>query len=184
MPPLPYAIRHASSADSEAVLALVQSAYRGESSRQGWTTEAHLLDGQRTDREELESIVADPDARLLVALAHERIVGSVVLRRDGTVATLGMLAVSPELQGRGVGSQLLRFAERLAASELGVTTLELHVIELRTDVIAYYERRAYTLTGRHLPFPYGNARFGLPRTTQLRFVVLQKTLNPPLAANR
>src|SRR5689334_25202672 len=95
--------RQAGQVDVDAIVALVHSAYRGDSSRRGWTTEADLLDGGRTDHDELEAIVKDPSARMLLACTSASIVGCCVLRREAAVATLGMLAVSPEVQGRGIG---------------------------------------------------------------------------------
>src|SRR5262245_45304830 len=109
--------RFASAADVAHVVALVESAYRGEASRAGWTTEADLLDGQRTDREEVAALIADPAARVVLAEANE-LVGSVLVRQEGAgTSHIGMFAVRPALQGGGVGRQLLAEAERVARAE-------------------------------------------------------------------
>jgi ribosomal protein S18 acetylase RimI-like enzyme len=168
--------RCATFADPTDVLVLVESAYRGDASRAGWTTEADLLDGQRTDAEELAGILADTDARLLLATRGHETVGCVLLRREATGAYIGMLAVRPFLQAVGIGKRLLAEAEKRARIDFGAKRSRMTVIEQRQDLIAWYVRRGYLVTTRTEPFPYGNPRFGLPRRTDLRFVVLEKSL--------
>jgi ribosomal protein S18 acetylase RimI-like enzyme len=169
-------LRRANSGDLPQIVELVESAYRGDSSRIGWTTEADLLGGQRTDIDEVEEIVTDPDSRLLVLVRHGRIIGCVLVRREPTTAYIGMLAVRPELQSKGVGRLLLAEAERHALAEFGCGRARMTVIEQRSELIAWYERRGYENTSRIEPFPYGEPRFGLPKRDDLRFVVLEKSL--------
>ena len=163
-------------ADVADIVALVESAYRGDASRAGWTTEADLLDGQRTDAEELAGILKDTDSRLLLATRGREIVGCVLLRREAAGAYIGMLAVRPSLQALGIGKRLLAEAEKRARIEFGAERSRMTVIEQRRDLIGWYVRRGYLLTTRIEPFPYDNPRFGLPRRTDLRFVVLEKAL--------
>lgn len=174
--PLDLTFRSASLAEVEAVLALVHSAYRGEESRRGWTTEAELLDGQRTDLEEIRSLVEQPESRILLMSEGPELLGCLWLARDGDVAHVGMFAVRPTAQARGLGRALLNEAERIALEELGREQAELSVITVRTELIAWYERRGYVRTGEMQPFPYGNPRFGLPRRDDLRFEVMRKRL--------
>jgi ribosomal protein S18 acetylase RimI-like enzyme len=171
--------RQARAEDVGAILALVQSAYRGEASRAGWTTEADLLLGQRTDAEEVSAVLADPAARLILAEHEGALVGSVVLRAEGAPggpAYLGMLSVRPTLQARGLGRALVAEAERVAKGELGRPSVRMTVIAQRSELIAWYARLGYTPTGEREPFPYGDARFGLPQRDDLEFVVLRKAL--------
>ncbi|MGE3403913.1 MAG: GNAT family N-acetyltransferase, partial [Vicinamibacterales bacterium] len=149
----------------------------GEASRAGWTTEADLLDGQRTDTASVLATIDASEERIVLAFDGDALVGSVLLRDEGRgSAYTGMLAVRPTLQGRGVGRALLREAERLAASELAATTMRMTVIALRTELVAWYERQGYRRTGEREPFPYGDERFGRPRRDDLSFVVLRKAL--------
>jgi ribosomal protein S18 acetylase RimI-like enzyme len=170
--------RRAAPADVERVVQLVESAYRGDSSRLGWTTEADLLGGQRTDRQEVAELIAASGASLVLALAAEQVVGCVLVKADPPGAVhIGMFAVRPSLQAQGLGRALLSEAERVARHEHGATRASMTVIEQRPELIAWYERRGYRPTGETQPFPYADARFGLPRRADLRFVVLEKRLD-------
>lgn len=168
--------RYARATDAAAIVALVESAYRGDASRVGWTTEADLLGGQRTDLDDVAGILAEPDARLLLATEGDAIVGSVLLRREEDGLYLGMLAVRPQLQAKGLGKRLLAEAEARGRQEFGARRARMTVIEQRSDLIAWYQRRGYVDTGHTEPFPYDNPRFGAPKRDDLRFVVLAKDL--------
>lgn len=158
---------------------LVNSAYRGESSRAGWTTEADLLGGQRTDLEDLKEHVEKPGGRiLLVEGGAQDLLGCAYLEvfgKRGENLYLGMITVRPTLQAQGLGRAILKEAERLA-KESGCERLQMTVISLRSELIAWYERRGFSRTGKTQRFPYGNPRFGLPKRPDLEFVVLEKVL--------
>lgn len=164
-------VRSAREDDVERVHALVESAYRGDSSRLGWTTEADLLEGQRTDADEVREVLPD----LLLAVEGEELLGCCVLSPRAGHGYFGMFAVRPGLQARGVGSVLLRAAEDRARA-LDLDRVEMTVLSGRSELLAYYARRGYVATGETRPFPYGDARFGLPRRDDLEFVVLAKPL--------
>lgn len=171
-------IRPARENESQAIANLVNSAYRGESSRAGWTTEADLLDGQRTDAEAIADLIASPDRTILAAIGRdERLSGSVLLERHaGGVAYLGMLTVAPDLQAQGLGKALLAAAEEYALAQWGATEVEMTVIDCRSELIAWYERRGYVRTGEHRPFPATDPRLGIPKRSDLGFIVLRKRL--------
>jgi GNAT superfamily N-acetyltransferase len=162
--------------DVPQIAALVESAYRGEASRAGWTTEADLLQGQRTDPQGVAEIVASPDGLLLLAFDGGALVGCCQLERQADHAYFGMFAVRPTLQGGGVGKLILGEAERIAAHEWHVPEMHMTVISLREDLIAWYLRRGYKRTGKMSPFPYGDERFGLPQRNDLEFELLVKEL--------
>lgn len=167
-------IRKAQHTDIPALDSLVNSAYRGNSSRQGWTTEADLLDGIRTDQQALEQMLLEPGATLLVHIAETgRLTGCVYLKNKGNSLYLGMLTVSPAEQNQGLGKRLLAAAEQHARSE-GCTSIRMTVISVREALIAWYERHGYRTTGETEPFP-DDPRFGIPKQT-LQFIVLEKNL--------
>jgi ribosomal protein S18 acetylase RimI-like enzyme len=170
--------RAANAADTPAVIALVESAYRGDASRAGWTTEADFLDGRRTGADDIEAILARPQSRLLLAEADGELVACAHVAVEDGAGYFGMFSVSPGLQGGGVGKQVLAEAERIARAEWGCAAMRMTVIDIRDELIAFYERRGYRRTGVKKPFPYGDARFGLPKRDDLRFEVLEKALGP------
>jgi ribosomal protein S18 acetylase RimI-like enzyme len=168
--------RRATLADVPAIVALVESAYRGDASRAGWTTEADLIDGQRTDPGKVTELITDPSSRILLAEQSGTIVASLLLSARSSDVRLGMFAVRPALQGVGIGRLVLEEAERLCREELKAARVDMTVIAQRPELIAWYERRGYQPTGEREPFPYGDVRSGLPKRNDLYFVVLRKTL--------
>ena len=168
--------RDATDADVDALVALIESAYRGDDSRAGWTTEADILEGQRTDPEGVRAVVKSPESRLLTVERDGRVVACCQLEHRGEHAYFGMFAVSPVLQGAGLGKVIIAEAERTARETWGVTEMHMTVISVRDDLIAWYERRGYRRTGRMTPFPYGDERFGIPQRDDLQFELLVKVL--------
>lgn len=173
--------RQATADDISKIVALVQSAYRGESGLRGWTTESHLLDGQRTDARDVAAVIGRPDSRVLLAEADGQLKASCHVERQGESAYFGMFAVDPTGQGLGLGKQMLAEAERIARDEWQCRYMRMTVIEQRDELIAWYQRRGYRRTGEYKPFPYGDERFGIPRRDDLRFEVLMKTLGEAAA---
>jgi len=172
-------VRKAQERDTGAIVQLVESAYRGDASRAGWTTEADLLDGQRTDVDSVHALIADHESVLLLAEALSVLVGCCHLRLAGDSVNFGMFCVAPTRQGQGVGHQLLAEAERHARENLRAIEMQMRVIDCRGELIAWYERRGYARTAEYSAFPYGDARFGLPRRDDLRFETLRKPLPGP-----
>lgn len=168
--------RAATAADVPAIVPLVQSAYRGESGLRGWTTESHLLDGQRTDEPAVAAIVAAPDSAVLLAESGGMLQACCHLERQDRAGYFGMFAVVPTLQRSGIGKAVLAEAERFVRETWGCDTMRMTVIEQREELIQWYERRGYRLTGEYRPFPYGDERFGIPRRDDLRFAWLSKSL--------
>lgn len=172
------AFRNAVGADIPALHGLIESAYRGEASRAGWTTEADLLDGQRTDADDLAGILADATQAMLIASRGDEMVGCVLIadRGEGT-GYLGMLSVRPALQGGGLGRRLVEAAHEALAGRFGARRVRISVFPHRTTLIAWYQRLGYAPTGETLPFPYDDPRFGLPLRDDLHFIVMERPLS-------
>jgi ribosomal protein S18 acetylase RimI-like enzyme len=168
--------RDAADADVDVLVELIHSAYRGDSSRTGWTTEADILEGQRTDAEGVLAVIKAPDSRLLTVERDGAVIACCQLEHRGAYAYFGMFAVSPQLQGAGLGKVIIAEAERAARETWGVREMHMTVISVREDLIAWYERRGYRRTGRMTPFPYGDERFGIPQRADLQFELLVKEL--------
>ena len=172
--------RLATSDDIDAVVDLVESAYRGERSRTGWCTEADLIDGQRVDPDMVGDLLATDGVVVVLLMTEDEgaPVGCCELRRptDDGPAPLGMFAVDPSRQAAGLGRSVLAEAERFVRDEWQVGSLEITVIDVRTELIEWYRRRGFEPTGEHRDFPYGDPRYGLPRRDDLCFAVLVKRL--------
>jgi GNAT superfamily N-acetyltransferase len=167
--------RKAEIEDVENLSLLVNSAYRGDSSKAGWTTEADLLGGQRTDPEKLKEIIQEPNARIELAFENGDLLGCIYILRESESLYFGMLTVNPTLQNKGTGKLLLNHLEELA-KEWKINKIRMTVISVRQELIAYYERRGYKWTGKTEPFPENDPRFGLPKT-KLILYVYEKTLS-------
>lgn len=175
------ALRPARPEEATLLAHLVNSAYRGDSSKVGWTTEADLLGGQRTDPDSLRTVLVRSDDRTPVILVHEDAAGLACCVHleplPDDAAYLGMLTVRPTAQATGLGRRLLAAAERWAAAHWDTREVRMTVIAQRPELIAWYERRGYRATGETRPFPYGDARFGLPQRDDLHFRVFAKSLD-------
>ncbi len=169
--------RNATMADVDAIVALVESAYRGDSSRQGWTTEADMLGGRRTDAADVARVIAHAHSRvLLLTRSGGELRACAHIEQQNEVCYFGMFSVNPTEQGSGIGRAMLAEGERMARDEWHCRDMQMTVISIRDELIAWYERRGYRRTGIFKPFPYGDARFGLPKRDDLRFELLCKRL--------
>ena len=169
--------RPATLADIDALVVLVTSAYRGDASKQGWTTEADMLDGQRIDPGVLRKDIERERSLIIIAEREAQLLACAHVAEENGAGYFGMFSVQPGLQGGGVGKLLLAETERIARDEWRLPAMRMTVIDIRDELIAFYERRGYHRTGVTKPFPYGDERFGIPKRDDLRFEVLEKTFN-------
>jgi ribosomal protein S18 acetylase RimI-like enzyme len=168
--------RNATVNDIPAIIALVTAAYRGDSSRAGWTTEADYLDGARITAEVLRADILRERSLVLLIERDGELLGCAHVAEENAAGYFGMFSVDPTLQGAGIGKRLLAEAERIAVAHWNLTRMRMTVIDIRAELIAFYERRGYRRTGVTKPFPYGDERHGIPRRADLRFEILEKTL--------
>lgn len=162
--------RMATPADASALRALIESGYRGDSARRGWSHEADLLGGDRTTPEEVAAMIAATEKRVLLAEQEGTLVGTVTITDLGQgLAYMGLLCIDPERQAGGLGRALVREVEQLAVRAFGAARMELIVVDARAELIAWYERRGYTRTGELRPFP-------LPMDVPFQMVVLERSI--------
>jgi len=160
--------------DIPALNTLINSAYRGETSKKGWTTEANLLEGKRTNEEELTETILNPKNTILKYTENDKIIGSVLLVEKEHQLYLGMLTVSPELQNSGIGKKMLAEAENHAKS-LGLSSIIMTVISVREELIAWYKRHGYVDTGEREAFPESEIHVRIS-DVPLEFIYLEKLL--------
>lgn len=162
--------------DIAAIVALLNKAYRGEDSRQGWTTEAHLIAGEvRTDENSVKEVMEREGSVMLKYIDGEgNIIGCVNLQQHGKRIYLGMFAVSPQLQGGGVGKKMLRAADEYAKQQQ-CNAVYMTVISERSELIDWYKRHGYAYTGERKAFEED----GLTgkHLQELEFIVLEKSIN-------
>lgn len=170
--------RKASASDVKKIRTLVQSAYRGESSRAGWTTEADLVGGERIDEEGLLEKITHPDGQVLLAFDSTGALAACceILSKKGSVGYFGLFAVDPQRQAGGIGRMVLAQAEAVAKNDLGLGSLEMFVIWPRRELIDWYVRRGYTKTERTSPFPYNQYEHIQALRDDLHFIILEKRL--------
>ncbi len=164
----------ASEKDIPVLNILINSAYRGEGSKQGWTTEADLLGGIRTDEASLKELMQQPNAVILKYEEENKILGCVYLKQEDNKIYLGMLTVAPQLQNKGIGKILLAAAEE-EARKRNCIAIFMSVISIRTELINWYKKRGYYDTGKTKPFPENDPRFGIPKQP-LEFIILEKDI--------
>ena len=169
-------IKPATLSDVPELLFLLNSAYRGEGSKKGWTSEADLLAGSiRTDAATLKKLIADELGDIFIYRDDAgKLVGCVHLQKNGEKLYLGMLSVMPDQQGKGIGKQFLRKAE-IYAKEKGCHTIYMQVISVRTELNEWYFRHGYQATGERKAFDV-DKKYGVPTQT-LEFMFLEKKLN-------
>lgn len=160
--------------DANTIANLVNSAYRGSHAKKGWTTEADMIDGTRTDPAALTDLIQKTDTTILKYEQDGAIIGCVELRIVDKKLYLGMLTVEPEIQGGGIGKKLLSAAEDFGKQN-GCLSVFMTVITIRKELIDWYKRHGYVETGERKPFHFNDERFGKPKQ-QLEFLVLEKAL--------
>jgi predicted N-acetyltransferase YhbS len=167
-------ITKATAGDVPALNKLINSAYRGEESKKGWSTEADMLDGTRIDEAALHDLIQKPGTTFLKYVEEGALLGCVELRIEGNKLYLGTLSVNPNIQNKGIGKKLL-YAGEDHARQAGCSAMRMTVIDGRQALMDWYVRHGYALTGERKPFEVPDERWGIPKQ-KLEFVVLEKKL--------
>lgn len=149
-----YQLRPAMLSDIEALTLLINRTYRPVQGQEGWTHETLWVSGERIQPQALVATLSNPYRHLLVLIDGNHPIGSVLLtsKEDGT-AYVGLLTIDPVHQARGLGTRLLQDAEQYAKSQLNAYRMIMSVVDVRAELIAFYERRGYVKTGHSLPYP-------------------------------
>lgn len=172
---LPWSVRAATLTDADAIVFLVNIAYRPSAGKRGWTHEADLVDGSRIEHVQMTELFARTDSVILIGCIDSRLIACVHVERIGLSSYIGMLAVHPEFQGHGIGSEMLNHAESYALSYFQSKRAVMTVIARRTELISFYLDRGYQSTGEYEAYPV-SAGFGAPKVTDLNLSKLVKTL--------
>ncbi len=160
--------------DIPQLLRLINSCYRGEESKKGWTTEALLIEGEvRTDSSDLVDLINAEDGCILKYTSENTIIGCVNLQKQGEKIYLGMFSVNPDFQGAGIGKKILFAADEFAIQK-SCKAIKMKVISERHELVSWYIKYGFHPTGEELPFPKDN-KFGKP-LKELKFIVLEKKL--------
>lgn len=163
---------------SQEITSLVNSVYRGENSKKGWTTEADILGGIRISAEKVRDIISSKNNVILLASLDDKIIGSVHLEKKGNICWLGMLSVDVDFQTYGLGKMMIEKSEEFAKETFNSSEMKMKVIGVRSELIEYYKRRGYLLTGERENFLTAEDTFGEPNTQNLYFEILSKNLTP------
>lgn len=108
--------------------------------------EQFFVDGARTTPEEVSELLHE--GRFLVLDATDGLAAAVYVKTEGEAAQIAMLSVSPELQGRGLGTRLVAVAEALSTA-VGCRSMGLQIVNLRDELGPWYRRLGYRETSQH-----------------------------------
>ncbi len=168
-----FQLERASIHHCQAICDLVNTTYRGEV---GWTRETHLLDGDRTDHADIKSAFLNPDGYFLIIQAEQWLVASIYIKKIVDSIYIGFFAIHPDLQGQGLGKEILKRAEADALSRFDAQNFTMYVVSQRAELIAFYERRGYQRTGRIETYPI-HLGVGIPKVQGLSIEYLEKPIS-------
>jgi len=157
---------------SSKICGLINLTYRGEV---GWTRETHIVQGNRTNRHEIEAAIINPDAHFFVVNQNRRLASCIYVEKQENSAYIGFFSVHPSLQGKGIGKNILKQAETFALKKLGTKKYIMFVVSQRSELIAFYERRGYARSGKIEAYPL-HLDIGVPKVDGLTIEYLEKNV--------
>jgi GNAT superfamily N-acetyltransferase len=158
------------------ITSLVNSVYRGEGAKKGWTTEADILGGIRITEEKIREAVNAENNVIMLTVFDNKIIACVHLEKEDNFCWLGLLSVDVNYQTYGLGKILIEKSEKFAKEKFGCDEMKMKVISVRKELVDYYKRRGYSLTGGREDFLTAEDTFGEPKTDNLYFEVMSKKL--------
>jgi N-acetylglutamate synthase-like GNAT family acetyltransferase len=152
-------VRRATSSDLPAIAALVNRAYKVES---------FFVDGDRTTAAELAQLM---HGGTFLVLEHNAggLAAAIYVEAHQDAAYIGLLSVSPDMQGRGLGKRLVRIAEALGEA-MGCQSAGLKIVNLREDLGRWYRSLGYAEVGAS---PYDPSR---PVKQPCHFIEMRRSL--------
>lgn len=156
------------------IVELLNMGYRGEKSRKGWTTEADLISGEIRSNEDDVRGVMEEEGSVFLVYTHDggEVSGCMNLKKQSRRIYLGMFAVEPELQARGIGGELMKAAEEYANYQ-DCSSIYMYVISVRDELISWYKRKGFEDTGERVPF---HENFTGKHVRPLEFAILEKNI--------
>ena len=153
------------------IVELVNLSYRSQDLR-GWTSEADVIEGDRISAQQLQDLFI-ADSKILLLFDAAELIACVHVQKHKDRAYIGMLTTHPQWQNQGLGKQVLQFAEDFAQANFAVTGFKMSVLSCRTELIEFYLRRGYVLTGETEDYPI-DANVGQPLFENIRLLHLNK----------
>ncbi|CAK0834629.1 unnamed protein product [Prorocentrum cordatum] len=174
-------VRRARKDQAGEITEVVNWAYRGKyegGDAGAWTTERDIIGGIRTTELDVLEVIASCDRSgprteiLQVATGTSgAVIGTIHAKRVAPgVVELGLFAVDPDFQSEGVGSHLVKTAEKHAYWKMDAKVAVMYVLTVRTELLSWYGRLGYKATAERVPFPPPEAGVGVPRQPGLEFV--------------
>ncbi|MCU4529477.1 GNAT family N-acetyltransferase [Acinetobacter sp. P1(2023)] len=167
--------RLAQFSDIPQLVDLINKSYREQQGR-SWTTELEWVKGLRITEHQLEEQLQLRNSTLLIAETEfSNIVACIGLTFENSQVEIGTFCTDPQVQNMRVGRSVLEYAEQYALKEdPHLTNAVMYVLDVRSELIAYYERRGYVKTGNEQPYPF-EANVGVP-IVPIKLVEMKKDL--------
>lgn len=168
----------------DVLVELVNQAYRPDEAEQSWSNEAHLVKGNRISQQQMQALWTDHSTLLILKSMQmdtakkrlvEKILGCVYIEYQDTAAYIGMLTIAITYQNQGLGHLMLGQAEQHIKKRAAIKTIQMSVLSGRPELLAFYQRRGYQLTGESSAYPV-DADVGQPFDANLKIIKLEKNL--------
>lgn len=170
--------RKAQNSDISNLVLLMNTAYR-QTEGSSWTSEADIVTGDRINATQLEGALAQADFELWVATLEGEVIACIGLTFSAHDVEIGTFCIAPQFQNQGIGKQVLEYAEHyvqniVANQRVNLQHFVMWVLSVRSELIAYYQRRDYQMTGTQADYPL-DANVGQP-LVDLHLIEMKKRI--------